>query len=268
MKERRAKKYSWLRWGFLILSILALVYLARNQTRQKCPISQLATHCHGLFCMPQDVLQKQLALTEEERQDLGKIRIKEVRRRLLEASAIRTGSIKKLYPDTLVVEYALRKPMFCIGDISNFAVDEDGVVFALSPYFPALTLPILYMPLQGSLTKEGLSALFEKELLLFKKLVRVAQRLGGLGFFVKEIDACQAHAPGVFYREILVRVARKGRSGLLSVRLPVEGTFVALDRLGLIEKKFPEYCGTIDLRFENVAYLDHYFENGDFKCQK
>ena len=252
MKQRsRVLKrfFLWLLYGAILLSLL---FFLRSRLSSPTPVGYIAARAEGSFSLPFDVIQYLLGLSSEEKGDLSKIDIHGLETRLLQCPAMDKAQVRKLFPDTLVIDYALRKPVFQLGGGQNLVLDEEGCVFRRAPYFPALQLPNLYFP--HSDTPMGLIQTIVNNKELFLSCVSLCRSLKHLGFHVESIDAEEALAFGLFRREIRVKTLIGQRS--LFLRLPVKNPTLLLKRLSLILQYFPEYSGIVDLRFPDVAYLE------------
>ena len=69
---------------------------------------------------------------------------KKGRERLLKSAVIKQACVKKRSPDTVYVDYEVFKPIARIGDMHNLAVDEEGNLFPLEPFFAPKRLVSFY----------------------------------------------------------------------------------------------------------------------------
>ena len=230
----------------LLLGIgLFLVYYIRMKSAPPpSPVAYIASRSKTALSLPFDVLQHLLSLSDEEKENMVKADVSGIEGRLQQCPAIASASVRRLFPDTLVVDYALRVPLFQLGCWPNLVVDEQGTVFRKSPYFPSVTLPILYFP-----------DAIRNHTSTFSSCVYIYTTLRAMGLLAAAIDARDSLQRGIFRREISVRISFD-ETRTLWLRLPVENTERVLERLSLILERFPEYSGTIDLRFPDTAYLE------------
>lgn len=70
---------------------------------------------------------------------------KKAEQQLLNSPLIRTVSLHKVSPGTLFIDYSIRKPSAYLGDISNTAIDEEGVLLPFKPFFTPKMLPTLIL---------------------------------------------------------------------------------------------------------------------------
>ena len=73
------------------------------------------------------------------------IRAEEAQETLVKNPLIKKASVSLINPETLYIDYTLRQPMFCLGDLRNIAADKEGNLFPLSPFFTPKRIPKLYL---------------------------------------------------------------------------------------------------------------------------
>lgn len=74
---------------------------------------------------------------------------KEAVQKLLESPLIKEATVRKIRPGTIHVDYTLCTPIAYLGDCSNTALDERGVVFPFKPFFTPKKLPEIYLGIDG-----------------------------------------------------------------------------------------------------------------------
>lgn len=234
----------------IVACLTVILFFWRREVHEKCPIEQIASRSGGFYAMPQDVLQSLLNLSLEEKADLSTVKLQPLEQRLLVCPALELVRMRKLAPNTLVVDYVLKEPLFRLGGYDNLAIDRKGSTFPVEPYFPSLILPKLLVP-ENSLS--FIASHFE----IFLLCLTIHDALHDMGLPLIEMDVRQSMALGLFRREVRLCCGK----GEVMVRLPVEKTSLALKRLALLWKQYPNYVGTIDLRFPGVGYLDQFFSS-------
>lgn len=242
--------------GFLVLvtGVVLLAFVIRERSsRPSSPIEYIAVRSESSFSLPRDLLQYLLCLSSHEKRDLSLLDVHAVEDRVLRCPALEKVQIRRLFPNTLVVDYALKKPVFQVGSASDLLVDKEGSVFRRSPYFPFLSLP--FLSFSHSEARTSLVQAIGNNKVLFSCCVALSSAFQELGFSVDEIDAEDALALGFFRREIRLTASRNAKT--ISVRLPVQEPVKLMRRVSLILERFPEYSGEIDLRFPDVAYLEN-----------
>lgn len=86
-------------------------------------------------------------LAGDEKTNLYKFSISKARRSLLSSPLIKQAQVKKIFPNTVFVDYTARLPMALLYDYPNMAIDEEGYVFPISPFFTPKKLPEIYLGL-------------------------------------------------------------------------------------------------------------------------
>lgn len=247
----KKKHVAFLISAVVCIEILACTYVLfffwRKEIHEKSPVLRVASHCESVYALPQDMLQALIALSPEEKNDLSAIDLHGVERRITQCPAIFSARVRKLSPGTLVVDYSLKEPLFVLGTVPNQAVDKEGNYFPLEPYFPNIKVPLLFLS--------------NKE--LFPLCLQVEKACSHMSLALEEIDASDVEALGLFRREVRIKALSKNSEGKeLVVRLPVDTICLALKRLSLLLKQYPDYSGVIDLRFPGVGYLEQFFVKG------
>lgn len=72
---------------------------------------------------------------------------KRARTQLLKSPVIKTAQVKILKPNTLFVDYTVRKPYVWLADFDNVALDEEGYPLPIFPFFTPKKLPEFYVGL-------------------------------------------------------------------------------------------------------------------------
>lgn len=99
------------------------------------------------------VLAEILDLSVDKPTNLYAFNIEKGRQKLLAFPLIKEALIRRIAPGTLYVDYTTRKPIAFLGDFSNTALDEEGILFPFSPFFTPKNLPEIYLGLQSDVEK-------------------------------------------------------------------------------------------------------------------
>ena len=78
--------------------------------------------------------------------------LKLAKEKLLNSPVIKDAVVKILPPQALYVTYVVRQPLAALYDVQNGALDEEGYLFPLSPFFAPKTLPFIYLGLPANST--------------------------------------------------------------------------------------------------------------------
>lgn len=93
-----------------------------------------------------------LRLSVDEPTNLFHLNVKEGEKLLLQSPLIKKVKVRKISPGTVYVDYEMRKPIAFLGDYTNTAIDDEGVIFPFKPFFTPKLLPEIYL---GIHQKEG-----------------------------------------------------------------------------------------------------------------
>ncbi|MCB1181603.1 MAG: hypothetical protein KDK55_06260 [Chlamydiia bacterium] len=162
-------------------------------------------------------------------------------------------SLKKRWPEGLLISYKLREPLACVGNFENIVIDREGVLFPLEPFYFQKKLPTLFFD----------PNLFEIEggTILGKKIpqremdlaIDLMNRLPG------DIDLSRIDGSSYGGREIVVQTQDFFILRLTRKNYPQElANYFSLRHQ---ESVFHERDKVIvDLRISGVAYIGHYEE--------
>lgn len=151
-----------------------------------------------------------LGLSTDQPQNLYQFNSREAMQRLLESALIKTGSITKIKPGTLLIEYEGRQPVAFSGDFTNTAIDKDGFLIPFKPFFTPKKLPNLILgeqeeeqgkwgkPMQSSKAKLALDAFRTLQNAIIGEPLQLIQ-----------LDVSRAHSLSFGQREIIVLMEEK-----------------------------------------------------------
>jgi hypothetical protein len=134
--------------------------------------------------------------------------------KLLSSPLIADGKIQRLPPNALYVDYEVRRPVAWLADYKNTAIDRDGYIFPVAPFFSPKQLPEIYLGLppfgtaedkQGRKGGQWQSPLKGRYLqLAFEALQFFEGSSWKEGLKIKRIDVSNAWAPSLGSRELVV----------------------------------------------------------------
>lgn len=135
-------------------------------------------------------------------------------KKLLSSPLIAEAHIKKIAPNVIYVDYTIRKPIARIGDYQNIAIDKEGYLFPLSPFYAPKELPEIYLGLpdfgagEDSFGRKGGQWLTPLQDKYFTLAMEILQFLEGSswrdGIRIKRIDVSNAFAKSLGQREIVL----------------------------------------------------------------
>lgn len=97
--------------------------------------------------------------------NLFRFNAKEAQKTLLGSSFITKAHIKKILPNTIYIDYTLRKPVAYLLDYTNTMIDREGICFPFKPFFTPKKIPEIYLGLndqQGFIWGEQIKGIKSK----------------------------------------------------------------------------------------------------------
>jgi hypothetical protein len=187
-----------------------------------------------------------LALSADCPTKLCQFDLHDAKRRLLATNIIKDVRLKKIKPDILFIHYSIRAPLAYLEDYSNTAIDEEGVIFHYSPFYPPRHLPCLYLGKNDPLCPWG-GEIKQEHLMLIEKLFTLLGREK-----IKRIDISQIDANSAGKRELTI-IFKEGSI----LRLAPKNYVQQLANYSILKNTIlKESTPTIiDLRISDVAYL-------------
>ena len=134
--------------------------------------------------------------------------------KLLASPLIAQAEIKRMPPGTLYIDYSVRKPVALLADYANTAIDGEGYIFPVAPFFSPKQFPEIYLGLppfgsaEDSMGRKGgdwKTPLQNPYLSLAFDLLKFLEAFSGQeGVRIKRIDVSNAFAPSLGQREIVL----------------------------------------------------------------
>lgn len=131
---------------------------------------------------------------------------------VLKSPLIDKAIVKKIKPNMVYIDYSLRKPLARAGDFYNAAIDKEGTLFPMHPFFSPKRLPEIYLGEKEKLFGESLSG--ESLDLAFAVLEAFPEGERGS---ICQIDVSKAFEKTLGTKEIIV---------MLEEEVPMRGGFV------------------------------------------
>lgn len=198
-----------------------------------------------------------LGLSVDIPQNLHRFDARRAETRLLELGFVQQVRIEKILPGTLHVAYQLRRPVVYSGDMSNTAMDHEGVLFPCHPFIRPKKLPKLTLGIESGSWGETVvdQDLFRAGLTLLDTFRWI--ELEGFGEMIS-IDLSRANHPLLGRREqVLVVRSKESRNGVVYIRFGECLTGKESAQLRAIWKQLPETLegGVIDCRLPALAFV-------------
>ena len=135
-------------------------------------------------------------------------------RKLLSSPLISHAAIKRLDLGAIYIDYEVRKPVAILADYKNIAIDQDGYLFPMAPFFSPKEIPEIYLGLpafglaEDAFGRKGGQWLVPMQnrflTLAFEILHFLDEVPWREGFRVKRIDVSNAFAPSLGQREVVL----------------------------------------------------------------
>ena len=99
--------------------------------------------------LPNRVFCELLNLSQDRPINFYRFSCRKAKKRLEQFFLVKTADVKKMYPDTVFIDYTIRNPIAFIEDFDNLSIDEEDVVFPFLPYFSQKDLPKFYLGIRS-----------------------------------------------------------------------------------------------------------------------
>lgn len=193
---------------------------------------------------------------------------------------IKRASLKKVNPNAIYIDYRVRKPLAWIIDLNNVAVDKEGYLFPILPFFSPKVLPEIYLGDRSFLDEED----FYTKPLESEKLkigLKILKLLDDPDIFIKRIDLSAIFHSSLGKREIVLSLEHelilkeKDATYIFPrlIRLCVSeyekqlANYISLNKkimddykTQLLKQNLPSTSfseKTVDMRIEKLAFVDN-----------
>ena len=172
--------------------------------------------------------------------------INEVEKIIEKSPLIKKVSASYLNPETLYIDYTLRNPIFALIDLENMALDLEGYLFPLNPYFTPKKLPELYLGLKEMISFD--KPLTGKEMILATHLYSLFKEK------IIRIDLSRINESSLGKREIII-ILKSPKKVTHILRLSPKRYEEQLENYRIFKKVIQDQELIIDLRVPELAYL-------------
>jgi hypothetical protein len=190
--------------------------------------------------IPGSFFAETLELSSDRKVHADQFDLKKAKERLLATHLFEKAEIKIISAHTLLIDYELKRPLACLGNLESTLIDATGRFFPEYPFYPTPHYPRVWVAERGemhwgeSLDSEALKIVKE-----------VSERMD-----VKEIDLSRIEAASRGRREIILSLASgiKLRLTARNYRQEIENYFRLADLI--------LNCRWIDMRIPSIALLE------------
>jgi hypothetical protein len=157
-----------------------------------------------------------LGLSVDAPSQLYALDLKKASQKILASPLISEVKMKRFPPGTLYIDYTVRKPLALLVDYSNTAIDKQGFLFPVAPFFSPKQLPEIYLGIppfgaeEDAMGRKGGKWHEPLKNRYFSLALEVLQFLEESylmeGMRIERIDVSNAFAPSLGQREIVLKV--------------------------------------------------------------
>lgn len=204
------RAFSWILGSALVFSFLAykvIGYTFMKKRKEKQFLSYIIQTGPQKEALLSDYLAELIDLSVDKPVFFTSFNVEEAKNRLLTSSVINEVQVKKIKPNMLYIDYTIRKPTLWAIDFFNAALDKEGVIIPMHPFFSPKKMPEIYLGEKG-LQESGEMAFGVKVKGFYVDLAfSILELLLDKGkdlFFVKRVDVSESLAPSLGKREVIV----------------------------------------------------------------
>lgn len=255
------RKMPWIVGGvavtaFTLLALFAYHWMQYAYKEKEGKVISCSFASHGAFTAPELELCKLISDPYEASIDSYKIR--EYETRLVSSPMVKWASVKKRRSN-ITFHYELREPLFELIDYKNIAIDQEGVLFPLYPFYHAANRVKLLLGCKEGQALLGV-ATSSLRFALAKQLYTLLQQTLPANVSVKLIDVSLSDAMSLGQRKVITHLQWEGRQ-VYVLFSPKQMGEVAnkLEAVMQLESSHRP-CLSVDLRVENRAYLTAFID--------
>ena len=166
------------------------------------------------LALPTTYLAELLELSSDKPTNLFSFDIKKGEQKLLNCPLIKAAKIRRIPPNALYIDYEVRKPYALLVDYENIAVDREGYIFPMHPFFSPKSIPEIYLGLpafsepEDSLGRAGGHFSEKIDNRHFRLSLEIIDLFSDLELKekikLKKVDVSMAFAPSLGKREIVL----------------------------------------------------------------
>lgn len=258
---------------FLIVYFLVYIHKKQSMKSEKYKIKKIVQKGD----LPTQYIAEILNLSFDKKKNIYLFDEREASSLLTKNPFIKRARVKKVFPSTIYVSYKLRKPYVRISDFKNLAMDRRGFLFPIAPFLKDHGLISLYL---GDIDWKNFweKPLFGKKIDLARDILEGIKSIEDKSFRVLSLDLSEAFSKNLGKREIVLKVEhyiyQKDKRFIFPrfLRLSLKnykkqlGNYIVLNREiekdykrqldGIISRSFRFSPKCVDLRIENVAFID------------
>lgn len=178
--------------------------------------------------------------------------------RLIQSPVIANADVKLRKPQSVYVDYEVKRPIAYLSDIRNLVFDETGSIFPLRPYFAPKKLPHVYI---GAVKVPLTEIEKEKQRLALEVMGYFYRATSEMSISLLQIDLCNCNHESLGKQEIIMKVEYNKQKHFLRLS-SLEYRKEFSNYLEIKDKLVYDYNYAnklmIDFRLSDLAYVDVY----------
>lgn len=197
-----------------------------------------------------------LDLSIDKPKNLFAFSLQDAEKKLSNFPLIKSASINKLSPGTLFISYTIRSPRAYLGDFSNTAISEDGMLIPFKPFFSPKKLPIIFFGFDIFENKSKIWGTYidEQRFQVACSILKAFETVPNL--HIEHIDLSRMTSESYGKREIIVALSNKLQTNKnLVIRLNAEKYLNSICLFKSLKFLLEEYPKVIDLRLDHLGLI-------------
>lgn len=161
--------------------------------------------CPEKEALKTDYLAEILDLSVDKPVNLFGLELNSINKKLLSCPQIKRVNVKKLFPNTLFIDYSLREPVAFLGECTNTVIDKEGISFPFHPFYTPKNKPNFLLGIQSiqeCTWGSKIKGIYIE--LAFQVLESIQHSLDIDISSIKTIDVSRAFSPSEGKREIIL----------------------------------------------------------------
>jgi hypothetical protein len=166
-------------------------------------ILAIVQSCDSKEPLQTDFLAELLQLSVDRPTNLYRFNTQAATQRLLACSIIKSAEVKKIVPSMLYIKYALRRPIAYMPEYGHAAIDEEGCLIPIQPFYTPKNLPEFILGHAEDL--EWGSRVSQVKLSLAEQIIMAFSAINlGPNCRLKRVDVARAYSPRCGSRGIVL----------------------------------------------------------------
>lgn len=120
---------------------------------------------------------------------------------------IKKAKVKALPPNTIFIDYEMRKPLAFLYDFENIAIDEEGYLFPFYPFYTPKKIPEIYFGLKQDKLTYQKQKISSESFVIAKDIISAMEPLRAeKNIFLKRLDVSKVFEKSLGKKEIIAFV--------------------------------------------------------------